>query len=188
MYAFILAIEDDRQREYMTELVEQYKSRMYNFAYKYLRNRQDAEDAVQEAFIKIFRNIDDYIDHSVDDVGLQVFYCTKSSVIDYYRKRKRKRDIPLVYSMDDQTLEYEIADDTAIPEKVAINNETKRILAECIEKLPDQQRQVFVLKYRMMYKESKIAEILNVSESSVSSAIYRGKKNLMKMLWEYYNG
>ena len=99
MYAFILAIEDDRQREYMTDLVEQYKSRMYNFAYKYLRNRQDAEDAVQEAFIKIFRNIDDYIDHSVDDVGLQVFYCTKSSVIDYYRKRKRKRDIPLVYSM-----------------------------------------------------------------------------------------
>lgn len=182
MLAFILMIQDDKKRSFLSELFEQHSKVMYHIAYDVLRNRSDAEDAVQETFIKIYHHIDRFYEITRDETRLLIVIYTRNTAIDIGRKRKRQSCISLTYEEDGEEKNYDIPDSSADMDEIVISRERARCVGAYIDLLPEGQRHVIILKFRFQLKNYEIAEILNLSETAVSSRLDRARARLKKMM------
>ncbi len=152
-------------------LFQQYVKQMYNVAFRITGNKLDAEDAVQESFIKAFRKIKSFKGQSTFGAWLKRIVINKS--IEDIRKRK-------VYfeSIDNDYLQTK-ADD----EGVFVDNDADIIqVMKAIEELPDGARVVFTLKAIEEYKFNEISEMLNLSVSNCKVQYHRSKKLLREQL------
>lgn len=178
MLAFILAIPDEQTRTYLECLYNKHHLRMYHSAFRILDNKQDAEDALQETFIKIQKNIEDFERLSGDDLILMIIVYTKNTARDILRRR----NVQLKH-MSEELLCESSADDNV--EEIVINRERIQIASRCIDSLPSSQKEVIIMRYRLGMSEKKISEISGISESAVSSRIFRAKESIRKMMGEY---
>lgn len=190
----LLAMLDPINGDLFEEIVREHTDKLYSIAYstlaKYGReSREDAEDLVQETFIKVYRNLKRFNNLSREEtVALLVIY-TRYTVIDFLRKKRPNSvGIPLLLDEEGEEKEIEIADESPLPDELVIQKETIDRCAACIDALPESQRTVVILKYHYGYKDREIAAVLNISESSVSSRLDRARKTLRKMMGDDLNG
>ena len=87
MLPFILTIGDETKQKALEELYNTHSVRMYNSAYKILENKHDAEDALQDTFIKIYKNIDKFMSLSGDDLILLIIIYTRNTARDIRRRK-----------------------------------------------------------------------------------------------------
>ena len=145
-----------------------YGDRMYSKAFSILKNREAAEDAVQEAFLRVAKNIAKISDTYSNETKNFVVLITKREAMKIYNKRK-KRD-------EDTDIELE---------KVRVS-EAKMVNAVkfAIEKMPYKYSSLLTLKYVMGYSGKEIAEITGLSETNVRQQLFKGRKLLESMLEE----
>ena len=184
MLSYILTVEVEKDRSFLEALYTDYGDKMYRAAYKILENRQDAEDALQDTFVKICENIDLFQDKSGDELVLLLIVCVRNTARDLLRKRA----VALRHTVDEPTDEdgdiipHSIPDpDGDVLDKV-VRNETIRKTAALIDSLPEAQRDVIVLKYRYDMREKEIAKLLGISDTAVSSRMMRAKERRRKEL------
>jgi len=184
MLPFILTITDQSKQSYLEELFNLHSGRMYNSAYRILENRQDAEDAIQDTFIKIYRNIEKFMALSGDDLILLIVIYTRNTARDILRRRntEKKHTAEQAVDADGELIFTDIADPDADVEEIIINRETVAQTRSYIDALPEGQRDVILMKYRLGMKEKEIALALGISETAVSSRVLRAKKGLEKMM------
>lgn len=139
-----------------------YRGLMYYTAYKYLHQEQDAEDVVQQAFVKIAEMIDQ-IEPACPKTRQLVVTITENRAIDLLRSRGRHPEAPLS-ALTDSRPDREL--------------EGEGLLASCILKLPPLQRQVIMLKYHHGYTLREIAKLLGISLSWAQKVDQRAKKQL----------
>ncbi len=167
-------------------IFEQNHKKVINICYRFVGNREVAEDLTQEVFLEVFRSIKHFRKDSKLSTWIYRIATTRS--IDYIRSQKSKKRFAFLTSIsDDKEVREKLPDtDSPNPEKNVTNEETKQILYQAINKLPENQRIAFILsKYdELSYKE--IAEILKTSLPAVESLIHRAKKNLGKKLHKYF--
>ena len=180
----LLTVTTDSEREFLEALYSDYGDKMYRAAYKILENRHDAEDTVQDTFIKICENIDRFLPLSGDELTLLIIVCVRNTARDLLRRRA----VALRHTVDEPTDEdgdlipHTIPDpDGDVLDKV-VRDETVRETAALIDSLPEAQRDVIVLKYRYDMREKEIARLLGISETAVSSRIMRAKERIKKQL------
>ena len=153
-------------------LVERYERRIYHVAYGMVRNQEDAREIAQEAFVKAFKKLDSFRLES----KFYTWICriTMNLCIDHHRRMKHRRHS----EYDDQRSStssggvIELASRRDDPSaNVARKHLRARIMA-AFDKLPDDQRQVMVLRELedMAYKE--ISEVLDIPEGTVMSRLY----------------
>lgn len=189
----LLAVLDPVNGDFFEELVREHGDRLYSLAYstlaKYGRaSREDAEDLVQETFIKVYRNLKRFHNLSREETAALLVIYNRYTVIDFLRKKKHKSGgISAYLDEDGEERELEIADDAPLPDELVIQKETIERCAACIDALPESQRTVVVLKYRYGYKDKEIAAVLNISESSVSSRLNRARAALRRMMGDDLN-
>ena len=140
---------------------------MYALAYSILGNREDAEDALQESFLKIQHHISDY--DSTKNGYNWVLKISKNSAIDLLRKRRENLNI------DDFKDEIR-ADTSSIDDKVAID--------EALWKLDETDRQIVVLKVFSRLKFREIAEMMELSVDAIEKRYQRTLKKLKELLSE----
>lgn len=167
-----------------SELISRYEKQIYSLAYRLTNNRDDAQDLAQEAFIKIYCNLEKY------DDGRPFFpWMYKVAVnVCYSRLRQNK---PLT---NETTLEKVIdfspliPDKTTHPEEYYDVKETQDIVNQAVAELPERYRLPLVLKYLedMSYKE--ISEILYIPVTTVETRLYRGRALLKKRLTSFIEG
>lgn len=164
-------------------LYNEHKNRIYGIARSICGNNEDAEDIVQETFIKIYRNLQYF--HNLeckDSIPLIVIY-TKNTARDFLRKKKRQVTvIDMTYDDDGEIKENEIPDVEPTPEEILINQEMVMFLGECVDSLTEQQRHLILLKYRYEMKDKEIARLMSISETAVSSRLNRIKEILRKKM------
>ena len=168
------------------QLIELYKDRVYNTCLGFLGNVEDGEDITQEVFIEAFHSINNFRGDAKLTTWLYRIASTKS--LEHIRKQKRKKSWSLIqgtFTINDE----DVGNKKAAFEHPGIkleNKERAAVLYKAIDKLPDHQRTAFTLHKieDLSYKE--IAEIMNVSLSSIESLMFRAKKNLQKYLTNYY--
>lgn len=184
MLPFILTIGDETKQSYLEELYNTHSRRMFGSAYKILENKQDAEDALQETFIKIYKNIEKFMSLSGDDLILLIIIYTRNTARDILRKRntEKKHTAELPTDSEGEPLFTDIIDPCADVEEIVINKERIRKTASFIDSLPEPQRDVILMKYRLGMKEREIAQILGISETAVSSRILRAKEGLRRKI------
>ena len=167
-------------------VVEKYQALVLNCSYKFLRNRESAEDLTQEVFLEVFESIASF--RADAKLSTWIYRITVTKSLNHLKSLKRKKRFALLVSLfNDDGEERQISDSgTASPVNDLENQDRAKILNRALEKLPDNQRIAFSLsRYdEMSYEE--ISTIMDTSVSSVESLIHRAKTNLKKRLMTYY--
>jgi len=170
------------QRAY-DELINKYRGSVYNLVYRMIENRQEAEDIVQETFIKAFNALKTFNEEFAFSTWL--FKIATNNCIDTLRKRKLQ-----TYSLDTpvQTKNGEVsrdfADDRYSPEKSTISTESTSIILEAVEALPQKYQHVINMRHREDKSYEEISEILNIPIGTVKARIFRARELLKKKLKE----
>jgi len=170
-------------------LVELYQRLVVNTCYGFVHNRQDAEDIAQDVFMEVYRSIDRFRGQSKLSTWLYRISVNKS--LNHIRDNKKNtwfQSLDILFSSEDQNAKVQEPADTKknIPDEISENKEMGKYIYEAIASLPENQRIAFTLsKYEdLSYKE--IADVMEISLSSVESLIFRAKKNLQKKLIRHY--
>ena len=185
--AFLTAL-DSAGENLLAEMIDRYKPRLTAIAYSLLGNREDAEEAVSDTYMEAYRHFGDFRDLAEGDrIRLLVIY-TKNNAKDRLRKRRRKRTLSTealtTGGEDENAPEWEIPDDSAIPENVVLNEERSRRIASYIDRLSDEQHDVILLRYYHNMSIRTIAQRLKISETAVNARLMRAKAALKKMMKE----
>lgn len=165
MLTYMAMIDSQEDQTKFEKVYFTYRGLMYHTAYAILKNKEEAEDAVHDAFVKIAENI------SKIDVAVcpktQVYVVTiaENKAIDRYRTNRLRFATRYVDEISGVVLE-----------------ETRvHGLAACIAKLPPRYRQVILLKYYIGFSCKEIARHLNITEANAIKLDQRAKNRLFEM-------
>jgi RNA polymerase sigma factor (sigma-70 family) len=166
--------------------VEQYRGLAYNTALGILQNTEDAEDIAQEVFIQAYHSVKDFKGDSKLSTWLYRITVTKS--LDLLRSRKRKKRFGLMQSLFGSESNEPVFEQASFvhPGIQLENKERSVLLFKAIDKLPENQKAAFTLHKVEGLSYQEVAEILELSLSSVESLLFRAKSNLQKHLESYY--
>ncbi len=174
------------QEEQFRKLVSEYQEMVINTCYRFVFNREDAEDLAQEVFIEVYRSLEQFRAESKLSTWIYRIAITKS--LDHLRRMKRiKRfgSLKRIIGVNDPTSEI-AAPPGDTPQKTLEENERARILRSALDALPENQHAAFLLSKQDGYSNQEIADILKTSVSAVESLVHRAKKNLHDRLYAYY--
>lgn len=165
-------------------LVEKYQGRVYAMVYGMLRNREDARDVTQEAFVKAYNNLDRFRLESSFYTWL--YRIAMNLAIDLTRKRKRRKQTSFDEAIaardeDGDMLEAHTEDS---PRKTLERKQLYARIMGALETLPDDQRQVVLLRELEGLSYKEIAEIIDIPEGTVMSRLFYARKKLQKILAE----
>lgn len=158
-------------------LVDEYAGALYRVAYSVLRNPADAEDAVQEAFVRVLRHRDQLPE--VRDARVWLIRIVWNVVLDRKRRMKTRPETDDVSEMA-RVLPSE---GLTAEERAAAAEHHAHVLG-CVEQLPVKEREVLQLSAFEELSSVEIAAVLGISESSVRSRLFRAR-NLMAGLLEH---
>ena len=152
-----------------------YKKILFSHAFNIIKNTTDAEDVLQEAFIKIAKNI-----NAIDDINSKetvsfLIVITKNTAYDYIRKTSKIKEFPI-----SETLEA--VDESAL-EALVSRIEYKEIVS-VITDVPSPYNEVLYLHYVKDYSIKKTADLLKKKTATVKMQLVRGKKILLDKLSE----
>ena len=159
------------QEEILAALVSQYAGTLYRVAFSVLRNASDAEDAVQEAFLRVLRHRDTLSE--VRDQRVWLIRIVWNIVLDRKRRAKTRPETD-----DVADLARVLPSDGLSAEDRAAAAQHHAHVLKCVERLPAKEREVLMLSAFEELNSVEIATVLGITESSVRSRLFRAR-NLM---------
>lgn len=147
------------------ECVDKYSDNLYRFILKNIKDDDKAKDIVQDTYVKFWEKKD-----AIDEVKIKSYLFTTAyhTLIDMVRKEKRQANYSSVKAENFSTTET--------------YSDLQEVLLEAIDKLPEDQKAVILLRDYEGYAYNEIAEITNMTESQVKVYIFRGRKFLKDYL------
>jgi len=167
-------------------MVDAHSDKIYRLALKMLGNEQDAEDVLQEVFIKAFNNIQGFEGRSKVSTWLYRIAVNESLML--LRKRKGVTvDIDQEYETNDgELMPRQITDWCCLPEKELMSGETRQAIDLAIQSLSDANRAAFLLRDVEGLSTQDAAEVLNISESALKVRLMRARMALREVLTTYF--
>lgn len=168
-------LETDEQRNVLSEFYQKYKNRFYAIAYSKLHGKTAAEDAVQEAFLRIVDKPENFfkIEHNKRVAYADVI--VRNVAIDMFNKNNAHKIKELTEDVSDEAYTLGLED-------TVIGSVSKNELLAFILKLPVLQRDILNLKVVFELSNSEIAQKLNVSENVVRQRLYQARKSILDFL------
>jgi RNA polymerase sigma-70 factor, ECF subfamily len=168
------------------QLVGRYDQKLFRIALSVTRNREDSQDAVQEAFLKAFQNLGQFRECSQFSTWL--IRITLNQSLTKLRKQRTVREVFLDedFQDDGEMLPMEVADWSPNPEELYRVFELRHILIETLEELPRILRTVFVLRDIEGLSIDQTATALNLSHTAVKARLWRARLQLRELLSEYF--
>ena len=174
-------------RSEFSHLVELYSGKLFRLGLKMLGNPQDAEDMLQETYLKAFRGIKNFDGRSSLSTWLYRIAINEALM---HLRRKHPEMISIEEPGDTHVEEQEplqIVDWCCMPERELMSGEARRRLDQAIEKLPDGLRAVFVLRDIEDLSTLQTAEVLGLSETAVKTRLSRARFRLREELTTYFS-
>jgi len=170
------------------QLVKRYDRNVFRIAHHITQNREDAEDVVQDAFLKAYGNLTQFQEQSKFYTWL-----VRIAVNEALMKLRRRRPERMI-SLDEEvkteedSMPREVADWTPNPEQQYSQAELRDILSKTIQGLPASFRMVFVLRDVEGLSTEETAEALEISIPAVKSRLLRARLQLRERLSKYFKG
>jgi RNA polymerase sigma-70 factor, ECF subfamily len=165
-----------------SQLYERYRPRIYSTAYRFVQNAEEARDATQEIFIKLYRSLQNW-DSSKSEFSIWLYRIAVNHATDCWRSRSRRAESPLDVNMVDPILlKQALGGSIRSPLREMENKERVALVQRCIDVLPDLQKKVFILRYFQQLKLVEIAEIENINLGTIKTSLYRATKTIRKSL------
>src|SRR5512146_2734640 len=168
------------------ELVKRYDRNVFRIAQHITQNREDAEDVVQDAFMKAYGNLAQFQEQSKFYTWLVRIAVNEALM--KLRRRRPERTVSLDEDVktDEDSIPREVADWSPNPEQQYSQAELKQILSKTINGLPPSFRTVFVLRDVEGLSTAQTAEALNLSIPAVKSRLLRARLQLRERLSKYF--
>ena len=182
---FITLLNSDKDKAFHM-LVNAYASRIFNTCVNLVRNKEDAEDVVQEVFTAVYLSIDSFDGNAKLSTWIYSIAINKSK--EFLRKKTRKKRFGFMTTIGkDESHEMPIATiEFNHPGVLLENKERTEVLFRAMDQLAENQKVAYTMHKIEGKSYSEIAEILNTSVSSVESLMFRAKGKLKKLLSDYY--
>ena len=161
------------------QLMELHERRMYAVALRMCANREDAQDCLQEAMLRVYRAIGSFKGQST--FSTWVYRITMNTCLDELRRKKNRQNTSLDNLLD---MGWAPADENNVPEQQAIRAETRRRLHAAIRELPEDMRAAVVLRDIQGFSYDEIARMLEINVGTIKSRISRGREKLREKLKE----
>ncbi len=160
-------------------LVERYSTRLYGACFGFLGNRQDAEDCVQDAFLKAYRGIGDY--NQLAGFYTWLYRIAINTCRDYIRKNRRTQVFSLDEALetDDGQVFQQIADGAPLPDELAETAETATMIRGEIAAMPEYLKEILILRDLEGLSYHETALLLTLNEGTVKSRLSRARRHLM---------
>ncbi|UFT97661.1 RNA polymerase sigma factor SigX [Radiobacillus kanasensis] len=166
-------------RSAFEEVYEEYHQDLYQFLIYMVKDRQVAEDLVQEVYIKVLHSLDTFKGESSQKTWL--FSIARHVAIDFFRKQKSKRKRILDF-FDWGERGEQVQDDAKIPEEITILNDEMKQVYQGLDQCTVDQKSVIILRYIQSMSIQETADILGWSTSKVKTTQHRGMKQLKDIL------
>jgi len=170
------------------ELTSPYMAALYAAALRMTRNPSDAEDLVQETYLRAYRGFGGFREGT--NLKAWLYRILTNTFINQYRARKRRPDQVDLDDVEDFYIfrrlgGLEAADAERTAETEALESMPDAEVKQALESIPEQFRIAVILADIEGFSYKEIAEILDVPIGTVMSRIHRGRRQLQKLLWDY---
>ena len=176
MLTFYLSmIEEESDRLFFERIYTQYSDNIFRRVYGILKNMQDAEDAVQDTWQKIYEHMSTLKELNDNSRRAYIMSVAKNQAITILRKRKKEEEN---MSCDIDTVD--VADEEDI--FASCENTDVSFIVSCMQKIGERYSDVLVYYYLHNHSLKEIAKLMNLSVNTVGSRLARGRKKLIDML------
>jgi RNA polymerase sigma-70 factor (ECF subfamily) len=172
----LLALIQDGSQEAFSVLVQRHTERFYRLAYRYLQNKEAAEDIVQDAFVKLWEDPGRWQAERNNKFTTWFYRVVVNLCLDWQKRKK-----PLV--IGDQ--ELSIADDRETPDIAMLHHEKQKVLEIEIAALPERQRTALNLCFDEGLSNQEAAEVMGLKLKALQSLLMRAKATLKQRLKNY---
>lgn len=168
-------------------LVERHARKIFRLTKHITKNDQDAEDALQDAFLKAYSRLDQF--HGDARFYTWLVRIAVNESLMRLRKRRTRKTVSLddEIETEDSSIPREVADQGDDPEETYSREETRRILGESIDSLAEGYREVFLLRDVEGFSTEETADMLDLSISAVKSRLLRARLKLRDKLQRRLN-
>lgn len=167
------------------QLVDDHEGLVYNTALGIVQNEDDADDITQEVFIQAYQSVSSFKGDS--KLSTWLYRITVNKSLDHERKKLRRKRLGFLGLLNSkQENEMKSIPEFTHPGVLLEKKESAAELFRALKKLPDNQRVAFTLHKLEGQAYKDIAEIMNISLQAVESLMARARRNLEKILGDYY--
>jgi RNA polymerase sigma-70 factor, ECF subfamily len=163
----------------LAQLVKKYEQTVYNFAFKICRNKERAENTMQETFLSMVKSLKQFSGKSKLSTWL---YTIVSNHCLMLARSQKKYDYTSLENEDGLIDDRNIVDWKYSPDKLTENSELKDVLDNAIQKLPHEYRVVFLLRDVEGLSTQETSEIVNLSVPAIKSRLHRARAFLRNEL------
>lgn len=166
-------------------IVKKSGSQLYNVIYQLVKNREDAEDVLQETYIKMLRNIKNFRGES--SIGTWLYRIATNTALEKIRKN---RPLKIMSDIQDEefqevTIQNANALDEFSPDKTMMKDEFKQVMQNYLQELPEKTRMIFIMRDQEGMSLDEIVEITGDTEWSVKGRLKRARGFLREKLADY---
>jgi RNA polymerase sigma-70 factor (ECF subfamily) len=167
------------------ELVRRYQDKVYRLSYKILRHEDDAAEALQDAFLSAYRGLKNFKSESTFSTWLYRI-ATNASLMKYRKRRDHHISLDQSQSQNDEAEPLQLPDWSAQPPEELLTAETREVMEEGIQRLPEELRTVFLLRDIEQLSNAEVGEVLGLSVAAVKSRLHRARIALRERLNRYF--
>ena len=170
-----------KDQEAFNQLFGMYQQKIFHLCCKMLRDEEDASDATQTIFMKVFQSIDKFKKQS--RLSTWIYRIAVNTCNDLLRKRKSKKEAPIsTITNEEEETNVDIPDDTNNPEEKLLKQEQAQTIKKALDSMKPKQRELIILRDINGFSYEEIADILKMNVGTVKSGINRARKALLELL------
>lgn len=176
----LVRLAQDGRQDAFAELVSKYQSKVFSMAMSFIRNREAADDAAQEVFLKAYLALPKF--HLKSEFGTWLYRIAINHIKDVLRRRGRAKEVPL-----DDVREVSVTDENGL-ESAERERETearRSLVQRLVRALPEKYQVILTLRDIQGLAYDEISEVLHLSPGTVDSRLHRARKMLRRDLAPY---
>ncbi len=165
-------IEEESDQILFENIYKEYQKQMLHIAVKYLRNKELAEDTIQNVFLRIARNIKTIRDLKPEQVRCYVFVATRHGALDTLKIEKRHQfcDIDSFYDISDKLSENNIE-----------NRISQSYIVDIIERIPARYKEVMYMRFLLGISYKDMARVLGITANNARQRVLRGREKFIEI-------
>ena len=162
-------------------LVERHSRNIFRVAYRVLNNEQDADEVVQETFLRAFRALGKFEQRSV--FSTWIYRIAMNCALDMKKKAKRRvGELTIAEEPEPESGEVQVESKSVPQDRVVFSDRVRREVEQAMQQLTGVERAAFTLRHLEGHSIEEIAEILEIEQNAAKNRIFRAVKKMREAL------